>query len=196
MKIFAQLFALLFLTPSHANADTWNLPINLNDSNTTITFVVDSTFHTVHGTTRNIAGAVKLRDNKDPLSIQAELSIPVALFNTDSESRDKRLREIMAENLFPAVSLVATRLSENCTPENITTTKPCEGEMRGTLTIRDVTKEVRLPASVSRDLDSYTIKGQLPLTWSEYNVEDPSILIARLNPTVTISYETHIPVRH
>lgn len=190
------LLSLCSLLTQVARADTWQLPEQLTDSNTRVTFVVDSTFHTVHGTTKNISGLAKLVDKRDPLSIHVNLSIPVSLFNTDSESRDERLREVMAANLFAHVAFTATRLSENCAPEKITATTPCQGEMKGLLTIRDVTKEVRLPTTISKTLDFYTIKGDLPITWSEYNVEDPSILIARLDPTVTIFYETHIPVTH
>jgi polyisoprenoid-binding protein YceI len=195
-RIFLATLVILTLTPLTSRAETWQLPTELNDSNTSITFEVDSTFHTVHGSTKNISGSAKLLDKKDPLSIRVDITVPVSPFNTSSESRDERLREVMAADSFPVITFTATRLSSNCTPDKVTTTQPCKGEMSGLLTIRDVAKPVQLPTEISRTEESYTIKGQLPLTWSEYHVEDPSILIARLDPTVTISYETHIAVRH
>ena len=38
------------------------------------------------------------------------------------------------------------------------------------------------------------MEGSLPIQWADFNVEDPSILIAKLDPTVTITYRTVIPI--
>ena len=62
--------------------------------------------------------------------------------------------------------------------------------------MRDVTKEVTLPVEITKELDSYRIQGTLPLQWAEYNIEDPSILIAQLDDTVNISYQTIVPLKH
>jgi polyisoprenoid-binding protein YceI len=68
--------------------------------------------------------------------------------------------------------------------------------LTGILTIRDVTKEVTLPVEISKEADSYRIKGTLPLQWADYNIEDPSILIVQLDRTANISYETVVPLKH
>jgi hypothetical protein len=39
------------------------------------------------------------------------------------------------------------------------------------------------------------ISGKLTIAWAEYNVQDPSILIAKLDPSVTIAYSTEVPLR-
>jgi hypothetical protein len=62
--------------------------------------------------------------------------------------------------------------------------------------MRDVSKEVELPVEITKEGDFYSIKGTLPLQWADYNIEDPSILIAKLDPTVTISYQTRVPLKH
>jgi hypothetical protein len=62
--------------------------------------------------------------------------------------------------------------------------------------MRDVSKEVALPVSITKEADRYVISGAIPVRWAEYNIEDPSILIAKLDPVVTISYETKVPLKH
>jgi polyisoprenoid-binding protein YceI len=89
-----------------AHADTWNLPSTLNDSNTKVSFVVDSTWHTINGTTKDLAGFIGLSDKNDPQSIVVDLKIRVKTFDTDWDSRDDKLQECMASETYPIVTFV------------------------------------------------------------------------------------------
>ncbi len=178
-----------------ARSETWDVPTELDDRNTSVAFVVDSTWHTVHGTTKNIAGSVHLRDPKDPLSVVVDLRVPVTLFDTDSDLRDDRLQEVMAAKTFPEVRFISTRLSAECEPTLVTRDGSCRGTLSGSLTIRDVTKEVSLPTFIRDTAKGYRAEGSLAIRWEDFHVEDPSILIAKLEPVVTISYHTTIPKR-
>ena len=177
---------LVFTTSVYA--DAWNLPSALNDNNTTVTFEVDSTWHLVHGTTRGVSGKVWLESPKDFRSIRAELSLPVKSFDTDSESRDERLLEVMAAEQFPNVSFVANAAPNLCDPTTVTESSPCKADLLGTLTIRNVAKPVAIPVTVESKAGHYTIKGALSVQWADFGVEDPSILIAKLDPTVVVSF--------
>lgn len=191
----ASLIVLSSALSRSAHADTWNLPSTLNDSNTKVSFVVDSTWHTVNGKTSNLNGSVALKDKNDPLSIIVELKIQVKTFDTDWDSRDEKLQECMASDTYPIASFVSSRLSDSCKPTVIDIAGKCSGTLTGTITMRDVSKEVALPVSITKERDSYLISGVLPVKWAEYNIEDPSILIAKLDPIVTISYETKVPLK-
>mgnify|MGYP006275202623 CR=1 FL=1 len=176
-----------------ARSETWDVPTDLNDKNTSVMFSVDSTWHTVRGTTKNISGSVRLDDSKDRLSVVVDLRVPVKFFDTDSELRDDRLREVMAAEAFPDVHFVSQRLSEECEPAVIATKGSCQGTLSGMLTIRDVTKKVSLPISIQDTPLGYRVAGAFTTRWKDFHVEDPSILVARLDPLVTISYQTMIP---
>lgn len=179
-----------------ARADTWNLPSPINDSNTHVSFVLDSTWSTINGTTKDLAGSISLKDKKDPLSIVVDLTIKVKTLDTDWDDRDETLQECMASDQYPTVSFISQRLSDNCKPSLIDISKRCSGSLTGILTIRDVTKEVTLPVEISKEPESYRIKGTLPLQWADYNIEDPSILIVQVDRIANISYETVVPVKH
>ena len=190
------LFLALLLGARSGVADTWNLPSPLSDSNTTVSFVVDSTFHTINGTTKDLQGMVSLKDKNDPLSIVVDLKIQVKTFDTDWDSRDEKLQECMASDTFPLASFTSRRLSDSCKPVIIDIAGRCTGTLMGTLTMRDVSKEIELPVEIVKDNGSYLITGVLPVQWADYNIEDPSMLIVKLDPTVTISYQTRVPLKH
>lgn len=190
------LFLLSSLPFTASAADLWQLPQELNDSNAQITFEVDSTWHTVHGKTAALAGRVWLTDPKVSTSIQAELRLPVAKFDTDSSNRDERMREVMLADQFSDVVVRISDMDKEqlCTPEQVAKNGSCTGIFNGSLSIRGIERQMRLPYSISRDDAGYIITGQLPFEWSAFNVEDPSILIAKLDKTVTVKYSVRVPV--
>lgn len=178
-----------------ALAETWSLPANISDSNTSVTFEVDSTFHLVQGKTSRISGSIKQADPADPLSISVDLSIPVDSFDTDWDSRDEKMLKVMAADIFKSVRFTSTKLNESCHPARLRQQRHCSGTLEGVLTIRDVSKPVSLPVEIFRDKDRDRISGKLVVLWAEYKVEDPSILIAKLHPSVSIAYSTEVPLR-
>jgi len=183
---------LLLLPLSLLLAPQWSLPIDLSDANTTVRFSVDSTWHLVQGSTRNISGKAWLKNPADPRSVHGELSIPVGTFDTESSRRDARLREVMAEPQFPAVRVVIDAGSSLCLPDAITPTSACHTELTAQISIRGVTKSFALPTSIEQAGNGFLLKGELPLQWGDFGVEDPSIFIAKLKPTVTVTFEVRL----
>lgn len=186
--------AALLVTPqSRAQDRRWPFPERLNDSNTTITFNVDSTWHTVEGKTSGIGGTIIQKDIRDFNSIHAEVKIPVARFNTERESRDERLREVMAAEQFPFVEINIFNIAPGCLPERITDSSPCSTHAPATLLIRGVSKAVELPLHISRNQDSsLQASGSLTLSWQDFGIEDPSILVAKLAKDVTVQYTVQL----
>lgn len=181
--------------PGPCYAESWALPAEVNDTNTTVSFEVDSTFHKVVGTTSGLSGSIVQSDPHDPLSIHVDMSIPVSSFDTDWDARDEKLAAVMGATLFREVRFSSTKLHENCHPIRLRSAGHCAGTLEGTLTIRDVSKQVALPIEIVRHGEKDIISGRLTIDWAEYHVEDPSILIAKLDPSVTILYSTQIPLR-
>jgi len=190
LSFFLFLSVCLISFASSGKAETWKLPQELNDTNTTVSFSVDSTWHRVEGRAKGIAGSVKLGDRKDPLSIVADVSMPVALFSTAWESRDERLLEVMAADTYPTVRFISSRLSHPCDPAILKRESSCRGDLEGILTIRDIKRSVKLPLRIVQHASTYEIEGEVTLSWGDFNVEDPSILIAKLDPTVTVLIRT------
>lgn len=200
MIIFRQTSSLVFLTLlfcaqcfAEPTLSTWHLPQVLDDTNTTVRFEVDSTWHLVHGATSGLTGKASLQDVNDPTSVKVSLSLPVAKFDTDNSSRDERMNEVMFSDTYPTVSFVGEKLQKRCTPAVVRRDKKCHDELKGKLTILKTTKDVALPLIIQESgAGGFVVEGSLALRWAEYGVEDPSIFIARLNPVVTVFFTARL----
>lgn len=191
--ITALLGSLSFLSSSHGDeppsATSWFLPRSLSDANAKISFKVDSTWHTVHGKTSGIIGKAWLSEPANPKSVSVQLEIPVSVFNTDNESRDEELRDIMNEKEFHNVVFSAGGLRGNCTPEVTKAEGVCQDILHSELKIREVKKELDIPITIHSEAEGFRVSGTLPVKWAEYNVEDPSIfVVASVDPVVEIEF--------
>jgi polyisoprenoid-binding protein YceI len=74
--------------------------------------------------------------------------------------------------------------------------KKCSGAGHGFIEISGVRRPIVLEMTVIRKNSHYHVKGHTALKWSDFGVEDPSILVAYLNETVNIEVEVKIPVAH
>ena len=194
-KIFLTALLPLFFLHTKAAADptNWKLPLQLNDSNTTVNFEADSTWHVVHGTTKGVRGKIWSSDQSDPSSVLSEIFFPVGNFNTDNDSRDEKLREVMAEVNFKDVVFRSTKLEGGCTPETVINKGSCSAALVGNLEIRGQTKPVKIDCTIKKEGQGFQIDGSLPIKWPDYGVEDPSIIIARLDKIVTVHFKVMIP---
>ncbi|MBN8548924.1 MAG: YceI family protein [Deltaproteobacteria bacterium] len=180
--------AVLFAAPA-AFADHWNLPQALSPANTKVTFEVDSTWHLVEGQAKQIEGRVWLEDPKDPKSVRAKVSLPVAAFDTDSENRDEKMRKVMHAEAAPAVVFTFSETAAGiCAPDSVSETTPCRFEMPGKLSISNVEKDIVVHAQIAKQGSAYQITGVAGLKWADYGVEDPSILIATLDDDVKVEF--------
>ncbi len=187
-RLFFSLGLLLLGHTSQAQAEQtfWNLPQTLSDSNVTVSFEVDSTWHMVRGSTKEIAGKAWLSEPTDYRTIRAEVALPVSQFNTDSSRRDTRLREVMHAAVAPEVRFSLTAAPSLCDPSTLEIAASCLAKLEGTLTINSTTREIALPVEITKNEAAFMIEGLTQFKWADFGVEDPSIIVAKLNPTVTV----------
>ena len=62
----------------------------------------------------------------------------------------------------------------------------------GELTIKDVTKPVTLKLTSEKKENYIEYKGVAQIYWADFNVNDPSIFIAKLDKKVTITVIVHV----
>lgn len=196
MKSLFFILSLLVLSSDSAYADptaeNWFLPMVMSDQNTSLKFDLDSTWHTVHGVVRNISGSAELAEVKDLSSIKISAKFPVASFNTGNSSRDKEMRQVMAATQYAVVTFASDRLSGGCLPSAVIESGSCKGILEGRVTIRSLTKIVEIPVTIEKNGDGFLVKGSLPIRWAEFGVEDPSILVAHVDPIVTVRFEVQL----
>ena len=173
---------------------SWHLPVELSDTNTKVRFELDSTWHLVHGSVNGIEGRVALGDRERFDELVLSLSLPVAKFDTENSTRDKKMRRVMSAAEYPHVSFNGGTLQHGCTPSRVLAEGECKDSLSGKLTILATTLPVELPILIKPASEGgYIITGSLPIDWAFFGVEDPSILIASVDPIVTIFYEVRLP---
>jgi len=175
----------------------WQLPMELTKDNTSITFSVDSTWHMIEGKVKAVTGRVWQADPKDNGTIHALVKLSVGDFDTGDISRDKKMRSVMHAAVHPQVIFEMDHISGLCTFEELecVASKECSGAGHGFIEISGARRAIVLEMTVVRKDLVYLVNGHTMVKWSDFGVEDPSILVAYLNETVNIEVEVKIPVR-
>jgi polyisoprenoid-binding protein YceI len=150
-------------------------------------------WHLIEGRTSGLTGRVWLANPKDPLSVQASIEFPVARFNTEGEMRDERMREVMDSTHSPHVTLLVESLKPECTPATFKSVGRCGARVSTRLKIRGVEQPLEIHAELVTNQREGVLRGETRCRWADFGVEDPSILVARLDPEVVITYSVTIP---
>ncbi len=185
-------FILLFF-PSLACAENADIfPQKITSQNASLKFEVDSTWHRIEGVAKAAEGKVWLEDASDLHSIHADILFPVKSLDTDNSMRDDRLREVMNAEKYPNVRFEVVGVTKACDLEALRAEVACGSKLKGKLTIRDVSKDLIVPVTVRRQEEHFSVSGETSIRWDEYGVEDPSILVAKLDKKVAISFEVQL----
>ena len=119
--------------------------------------------------------------------------MPVAAFDTDNESRDEKLKTVMHTERIPNVIFEFLRSTPTlCDPKTLVNSQSCTFEVSGDLTINGVTRKVIVPSEVTSIHSSYKISGTTSIRWTDFDVGDPSILIAKLYDDVKINFSVKL----
>lgn len=193
IKLLFLKIVFICLLANFASAEAhWKLPLTVDDNNTKVTFDVDTTWHVVYGKTSKLSGTVNLGDESDLLSVNSEIHFPVKSFDTGWGLRNDSLYEHMQVDKFPEVVLKTKGLGEQCTPSAVAAGS-CKSTVQAELTICDVTKEIPLDLNIEDKGAEYLVSGKYSFKWAEYNVKDPSIIAASVDPVVRIQYSVTVP---
>lgn len=197
MKPFFSIFlvaALQLLPLRTLEASPWSLPVILTEKNATISFEVDSTWHTVEGTVQSLSGELLPKESDTSGVPTGWVEFSVEAMNTGNSMRDSKMRRVMHADQHPKVRLKIEHVNLCGTDENdiaarIVTSPGCQGSASGVLTISGVSKPTTFLFSVTRNEDHFIVDGGFSLRWADYGVEDPSILVAHLDDTVKVKFQ-------
>jgi polyisoprenoid-binding protein YceI len=156
-------------------------------------FKVDSTWHLVEGSTAGIEGNAWLADPTDELSVRATINFPVARFSTGGGMRDERMREVMDEEHSHYVTLAVDSLTPKCSEQKFQQTRECTVDVHSRLSIRGSERSMLLKGRLRGTTEAIEFSGEVEFSWLDFGVEDPSILIAKLEPTLRVEYWVRLP---
>ncbi|WJY68027.1 YceI family protein [Corynebacterium auris] len=128
------------------------------------------------GSTREVDGFVTVEGGT---LTAGEIVVDMATLSTDSDVRDNNVRrKILHTDEFPVATFELTE------PVDVTHV-PEDGsvapvELTGALTIRGVTNPVTHEFNVARTGDNVVVAGDIPITRTDYGVETPEFVAAKI----------------
>jgi polyisoprenoid-binding protein YceI len=185
------IFSLLGQVPAQAK----DYYYKFNQKESKIVAGLTTTIHPVDAVAYKFKGFIKIKskDEKNIDSVDGYLEIDTASLLTKISACDIRMRlETLRVAKYPKMIFKVNKvlvISNKLDTENIMYLK-----LIGPFTIRDVTKEVEIPVkvTVAPDRNSATVDGNYHLNINDYKVPDPSVLIAKVNPILDISFKLKV----
>lgn len=141
---------------------------------------------TVTGRTDSVTGSATV----DGTSItKATITVQVADIATDSNQRDSYFRDsAMDTSAFPTATFELTEPIADAVPSGSGTTKV---EASGNLTLHGVTKAVTATLEVGLNGDGVDISGSIPITFSDYGVQAPSLGFVKVDDAGAVEFLVH-----
>lgn len=142
-----------------------------------------ASLHDFTGRARDWSGAL------DPDTGLGVLSVAVAGLSTQLGPRDSRMQQYAFDvQSFPALTFTVRRVAGSL---DALRSRAGGGmlDLEGTLTIRDVSRPLTVGASFAWEGDALRLRGEVPLSWPEWSVPDPSVVLSTLHADVTVNFD-------
>lgn len=153
------------------------------DADGSVGFHAVSSLHEFDGAARTFQGTF------DPASGKGQVVVGVAGLTTGIGARDSR----MVYTCFDAAQWPELRFTVASVedPAGVLVAGQGHGNVvvQGTLRIRDVDEDFTIPAEVVWEGANLRVRGAFSVVWADYGIPDPSILISKLRPDVTVRFD-------
>jgi polyisoprenoid-binding protein YceI len=107
--------------------------------------------------------------------VRGWVEAPVATLVTGNDRRDKDLNKSMASDLYPTIRFDLTGVTPGAERGDTV-----EVVLQGQFSIRGVTHEASIPATVVTQPDAILVRGETPLSLKDYKIEGLSKLMGML----------------
>ncbi len=157
------------------------LVLRLDPAASTVSFILASTLHEVHGTLPLSAGSITFDPAGGPAS--GAITVDASRAETGNEGRDEKMHgEVLETKKYPTIAFTPTRTEGAL---------PADGSGRltlvGMLALCGTSHELTLPASVERRGDRVTAIATVVIPYVAWGLEDPSVFVFRAAKEVTVT---------
>ena len=135
------------------------------------------------GRTSTVEGSITVSEGK---LASAEFSVDVASMKSDSSRRDSQFTgRIMNTEEFPVASFASTSTPDVVLQADGATTS---ATVDGVLTLHGVEKTVTVTVEMRKVDDSVQLQGSIPVTFADYDIDNPSIGPVKTGDTGEIEF--------
>lgn len=178
--------------PAASPASAAGLVLRVAAPKSQVVFDARAFLHDFSGRTSTIRGTVRLADRERPDGAEACFRIDAASLETGNATRDTIMRdEHLQTRRFPAIAFDLLQVEGARRAAD-----GWEFVARGTLGLRDVTREIRFPVLARRVGDEVRLTGEVPVRMSEYGIPVPTFLFLTVEDRVLVRFDvvvTRVP---
>ena len=184
----ALFLAAAVLAPRIAAAQPAELHYTIDSAGSELAWELPATLHTVHGKAPELSGSVDAVPGENGAwDIQARVVVKAAAMVTGNASRDRNMREkVLETDRYPEIVFEARRIRAD-----LSRLRPGErftAEAEGDLTVHGKTAPLRVPIDVLVQADSVVLEGSFPLSWKQYELNDPSFGIVTVRDPLKVKF--------
>jgi len=160
-----------------------------DDSSGTITFDMRASLHEVNGAAENFTGELDIGSEQPT----GKLQLQATGLTTHLDVRDARMHDYCLDTeRYPTVDFLIAATTGNVRGLN---SRRGSGtiELRGQMTVRSATRDVIVPATYTWERDgTLHLNGAYQMSWADFGVPDPSIIISTLYPEMDIQFDVRL----
>jgi len=169
--------------PQVLQASTQELVFSLDQSQSKVHYMVDSTLHAVHGTFNLKSGILRI----DPTTGKASGEIIVYATSGDSNnsSRDEKMHKVVLESSKYSEIVFSPTLLDG----KLALSGPSDVKLHGMLSLHGGDHDLIVPvhAEIAGDQWKGSTKFQVP--YIQWGLKDPSNFLLKVKPTVEVELE-------
>jgi polyisoprenoid-binding protein YceI len=163
------------------------MPFHLDPAESRVWFDADARLHSFRGETQQLTGRFALQRLFPPKLVDAAVTIDAASLDTGHPERNADMRqEFLEVDRFPAIEF---RVHDLLLPQTVADAVSWDLVLQGQLTVHGVTRDVKVPTTVSVADERITARGQLYLDMRDYNIRVPRLFLIPMKSEVLVGFE-------
>ncbi len=143
------------------------------------------------GKNKSVSGEITWIKINSSVQFRAQIVIDAAKFDSDNETRDEDIREILEANRFPQIIFELSNIEDFDMKIKGEEGKILEEQSFiavGMLQVHGISKEISFPISISLQKNQIFVEGTAQIKFTDYNIEPPTIgwIVKRASDELTI----------
>ena len=157
------------------------LQIDLDPELTSISFRLQATLHSVHGSAATASGSLRL--NTESGVMAGEVTVDATTAETGNKKRDKKMHgKVLLTADHPEIVLRARRLEGELAPQGAS-----DVTLHGEVEILGRSHEIGIPSHIEIDGGHFTASFEFEIPYVDWGLKDPSTFVLRVAKVVEIT---------
>jgi polyisoprenoid-binding protein YceI len=179
VKSISLIAAFILAIPSAGLAE--EMAIELEPQNSSITFVLKATLHSVHGNADATSGSLALDTESGDMS--GEVVVDSASADTGNTSRDKKMHaKVLRTADHPRIAFRPHRLEGVLSQPGVN-----DVVVHGEMEILGRSHEIAIPLRIEIGDGRFVADGRIEVPYVEWGLEDPSTLLLKVAKAVDVT---------